>query len=130
MIYGIGVDITDIARVEKAWKRHQSFVKMILTENEQKFFERLSYRRKNEFLAGRFSAKESYSKALGTGIGKQATFHEIEILNNEETGKPKLTMHPADNLLGHISISHTAELVMTEVILEYKPEMREDAENG
>ncbi|GAJ27386.1 holo-[acyl-carrier protein] synthase [Liquorilactobacillus sucicola DSM 21376 = JCM 15457] len=130
MIYGIGIDITDIARIEKAWKEHQGFIEKVLTPKEHKDFDRLGQRRKNEFLAGRFSAKESYSKALGTGIGKHAGFHEIEILNNEETGKPELTMHPADCLIGHVSISHTAELVMTEVILEYRSDTREDADNG
>ncbi|WP_311408247.1 holo-ACP synthase [Liquorilactobacillus uvarum] len=132
MIYGIGIDITDIARIEKAWKAHTSFIDMVLTPNEQRKFAQLSYRRKKEFLAGRFSAKESYGKALGTGIGKHASFHEIEILNDEKTGKPRLTMQPANDLISHISISHTADLVMTEVILEYKnkPDMREDADNG
>ncbi|KRM96230.1 hypothetical protein FC19_GL001041 [Liquorilactobacillus aquaticus DSM 21051] len=120
MIYGIGIDITDIARIEKAWKAHTSFIDMILTPSERKVFIKLSYRRQLEFLAGRFSAKESYSKALGTGIGKHAGFHEIEVLNDKITGKPKLTMQPASDLISHISISHTAELVMTEVILEYK----------
>ena len=77
-------------------------------------------KRQDEFLAGRFSAKESYSKALGTGIGHEVGFQNLEIINNQD-GKPELLKHPRlKELNAFVSISHTDELVITEVILEKK----------
>lgn len=116
MIYGIGVDIADIDRVVKLAKQHEQFITKILTTNEIKQFNELKGSHKDEFIAGRFSAKESYSKAFGTGIGNEVGFLDVEILNNE-IGKPIITQHPFEGN-GFISISHTNNLVMTEVILE------------
>ncbi|MDN7146003.1 holo-ACP synthase [Liquorilactobacillus mali] len=118
MIQGIGIDITEITRIQKAQERHKNFAAKILTAAEFEYFEKMSNRRKNEYLAGRFSAKESYSKAYGTGIGKQVSFQEVEILNDEKSGRPIITKQPLKNGKAHISISHTDKLVMTEVIIE------------
>ena len=74
----------------------------------------------SEYFAGRFSAKESYGKALGTGIGKEVSFQGVEILN-DALGNPYVNSHPKqDELIAHVSISHTDTCVMTEVILESK----------
>lgn len=122
MIYGLGIDITEINRIHEIQAKNKNFAVKTLTDNEYEFYQRLSPKRKDEFLAGRFSIKESYSKALGTGIGKYVNFSDLEILN-DQVGKPILTKHPySKKLNAHISISHTDELVMTEVILEYKEE--------
>ncbi|WP_057828144.1 holo-ACP synthase [Liquorilactobacillus cacaonum] len=118
MIRGIGVDITEIDRIGAAQERHQNFATKILTEEELSYFKKLSMQRKNEYLAGRFSAKESYSKAFGTGIGKKISFQDVEILNDPTSGKPTITRQPFKDGKAHISISHTDRLVMTEVILE------------
>ncbi|MDN2453882.1 holo-ACP synthase [Lactobacillus sp. UCMA15818] len=118
VIQGIGIDITEITRIQKAQARHQGFAAKILTAAELECFEKMSNQRKNEYLAGRFSAKESYSKAYGTGIGKKVGFQEVEILNDQKSGRPVVTKQPLRNGKAHISISHTDKLVMTEVILE------------
>ncbi|MFT8837264.1 holo-ACP synthase [Liquorilactobacillus satsumensis] len=118
MILGTGIDITEIARIKEAAQRHAGFVQRVLTPAEVEYFEKYGGRRRYEFLAGRFSAKESYSKAIGTGIGKTVHFQDIEIIEDGKTGKPQITRHPRSELRAHISISHTATLVMTEVILE------------
>lgn len=120
MIYGLGVDITEIERVHKIRQKNEKFITKVLTDNEFEFYQNLTEKRKDEFLTGRFSVKESYSKALGTGIGKYVTFKDLEILDNE-WGKPEFKKHPySEKLNAHVSISHTDELVMTEVILEKK----------
>lgn len=118
VIQGIGIDVTEIKRIQKAQERHSSFAIKILTPAEFVYFSKMSGHRKMEYLAGRFSAKESYSKAYGTGIGKKVGFQEIEILNDEKNGRPFITKHPLKKGKAHISISHTDTLVMTEVILE------------
>ena len=120
MIYGLGIDLTDIDRIRQAQEKRQTFAGKVLTPGEYEVFERLNDKRRFEYLAGRFSAKESYGKALGTGIGKEASFQGIEILN-DALGNPYVNSHPKqDELIAHVSISHTDTCVMTEVILESK----------
>ncbi|GAX08838.1 MAG TPA: holo-ACP synthase [Lactobacillus sp.] len=115
MIYGIGVDIEEINRIREIADQER-FVKKVLTPNEVAVYQTLNAKHSAEFLAGRWSAKEAYSKAFGTGIGHAVSFQDIEILD-DETGKPELVKHPF-NGKGFVSISHTRELVMTQVLLE------------
>lgn len=118
MIYGIGVDVVSLARIKRAAAKHH-FIDYVLTSPEREQYDALSSaKRQVEYLAGRFSAKESYSKALGTGIGKSVGFHDLIILN-DEAGKPYFAVHPRKGVLSaHVSVTHTDELAGTEVILE------------
>ncbi|GAX02269.1 holo-ACP synthase [Secundilactobacillus hailunensis] len=115
MIYGIGVDIEEIGRIVDVADQER-FVKKVLTPNEVAVYQTLNDKRGAEFLAGRWSAKEAYSKAFGTGIGKAVSFQDVEILDNE-FGKPELVKQPFKGK-GFVSISHTRQLVMTQVLLE------------
>ena len=74
MIKGIGIDITELGRIKKILERQPRFPERILTENEIERFEKLKGQRKIEYFAGRFAAKEAFSKANGTGIGKNFPF--------------------------------------------------------
>ena len=80
MIYGIGVDMTEISRVSKACSR-ESFIKRVFSEREADL-----YRDKPEKLAAGFAAKEAFSKALGTGV-RGFSMREVELLR-DELGKP------------------------------------------
>lgn len=115
MIYGIGVDIEEISRICEVTDQAR-FVKKVLTPNEIAVYQTLNAKRGAEFLAGRWSAKEAYSKAFGTGIGQAVSFQDLEILD-DENGKPVLVKHPFEGK-GFVSISHTRDLVMTQVLLE------------
>ncbi len=82
MIYGIGTDIVECGRVESVYKKHGSrFLETVLTPAETVLLEKRSG--KAEFISGRWAAKEAIAKALGTGMGKECTFTEIEILPGE-----------------------------------------------
>ncbi|WP_283618202.1 holo-ACP synthase [Ligilactobacillus hohenheimensis] len=118
MIYGIGIDVAPLARIKRAAAK-QHFIDYVLTPREREQYDALpSPKRQVEYLAGRFSAKESYSKALGTGIGKSVGFHDLTVLN-DKAGKPYFAAHPRKGVLtAHVSITHTDELAGTEVILE------------
>lgn len=116
MITGLGVDITDIDRIKAAVAHNSHFIKRILTEAEIKQMVNFSEKRRIEYIAGRFSAKESYSKAFGSGLGSAVRFHDLTIVDDEK-GKPIILTHPFDGR-AFVSISHTNEIVMTEVILE------------
>lgn len=116
MIKGLGIDLTEIDRVKRLAVRHPQYVDRILTPAEQEQYAHFSQQRAAEYLAGRWSLKESFSKAWGTGIGKQVGFQDIEIIDNE-LGAPVVTKSPFAGQV-HASVSHTGELVMTEIILE------------
>lgn len=83
MIYGTGIDLTEIKRIKMLRQRFTTFVSKVLTPNEQQAMAQLKGQRQNEFLAGRFSAKEAYSKAYGTGLGSAVGFQDVEILDEK-----------------------------------------------
>lgn len=118
MIRGIGNDIEEIRRLVVLQQQQPKIVSKLLTPAEVVAYEKLSKKRQGEYLTGRFSAKEAYSKALGTGIGKAVSFQELEILN-DDLGRPYFTKHPLqDDCSAYVSISHTKEFVATVVVLE------------
>lgn len=116
MIDGIGIDLLEIKRIEKILSRQKKFPERILTKKEYKYFLKLSNHRKLEFLSGRFSAKESFSKAYGSGIGREVSFLDIEILPNAKN-KPILQTNLYKGVV-HLSISHSDNYVITQVLLE------------
>lgn len=115
MIQGLGVDIAAIERIWQAYQKQPRFLTKVLTVAEQKVFHQYRGQRQKEFLAGRFSAKEAFSKALGTGIGP-VSFQDLTILNSDN-GQPYVKQKVYTGTVW-ISISHTRTYVMTEVILE------------
>lgn len=115
MIKGIGLDIVEITRIRKANDMSARFKERILTNRELQIFDQLKTRRQLEFLAGRFSAKEAYSKANGTGLGKECKLHDIEVLPNEH-GKP-LLFFKGKEVNGFVSITHSNEYAAAQVIL-------------
>ena len=120
MIVGHGIDIEALASIQNAVKKREGFAQRILTDKELKRFASLKGRRQIEYLAGRWSAKEAFSKAMGTGIGK-LSFQDLEVLNNER-GAPYFSQAPFSGKIW-LSISHTDQFVTASVILE------EDYEN-
>ncbi|WP_163102434.1 holo-ACP synthase [Peribacillus alkalitolerans] len=115
MIVGIGLDIVEIDRIRNLTQRQPRFVDRILTLTEKEKFEGLKDGRKIEFLAGRFAAKEAFSKALGTGIGKDLQFIDMEILSDER-GKPYFSK-PANGKV-HLSITHSHQYAAAQVVIE------------
>ena len=111
MIVGHGIDLQEIEAITKAYERNQRFAERVLTEQELLLFKGISNpKRQMSFLTGRWAAKEAYSKALGTGIGK-VNFHDIEILS------PLITKEPF-NGKSFVSISHSGNYAQASVILE------------
>ena len=95
-IFGIGTDIVKIKRIRKSLK-NQLFLKKIFSTDEILRCSRI--KNSANCFAKRFSAKEAFAKALGTGISKGINFNEIIILN-EKNGKPfiKLISHTKKNV--------------------------------
>ena len=103
MIVGIGVDLVELYRMEKIIKESPRFVQKVLTPEEYRCFEKKKGRHQVEYLAGRFAAKEAFSKAWGTGIGK-ITFQDIEVLN-EANGRPYVVCISTCRSCPHLSFS-------------------------
>ncbi len=124
MIYGIGVDITTVGRIEKVYSRFgQRFARRFLHTSE---LEQLKARKnQTSFLAKRFAAKEAAVKALGTGE-RQGVLLKDFYVHNDALGKPILNVSGEAakrcELLGinnmHISISDEKEKVIAFVVLE------------
>ncbi|MBL4931529.1 holo-ACP synthase [Clostridium paridis] len=122
MIYGVGVDIIEIDRVERAVNRTSSFLAKVFTENEIHYFKNKN--NNYESLAGSYAAKEAFSKAVGLGF-RGFTLGEVEVVR-DELGKPSIVLYGnakelADKLNVsniHLSISHNKTDAIAYVILE------------
>ena len=111
MIVGIGNDIIEIERIEKAISK-EGFKDKIYTQRELENIEKRGDR--VETYAGIFSAKEAISKAIGTGV-REFSLTDLEILN-DDLGKPyvvvserldKIIKSKKENYQIEISISHS-----------------------
>lgn len=91
VIFGIGTDIVQIARIQKIVSRYGvAFAKRILSLEEYKQYQQLPSHQYAHYLAKRFAGKEAVAKALGIGIAKGIAFKDISITNNE-LGQPIVT---------------------------------------
>src|SRR5262245_19723335 len=125
MIAGIGVDIVEISRLERAIREHRDrFVNRVFTEREIEYCERVA--RKAERYATRFAAKEAARKALGAATPIAAlSWHDVEIISSTE-GAPQLQFHGrAAELVeklkivrAHVSLSHAQDQAAAFVVLE------------
>ena len=88
MIIGIGTDLCEIGRVQRALDRHgERFARKILIESEFDRFRK--HRKPAAYLAKRFAAKEAFSKAMGTGIHFPVNWHNVSV-ENGRSGRPML----------------------------------------
>lgn len=124
MIYGVGTDLVEIRRIERALKRFgERFARRILCEPELQRFH--GHRQPAAYLAKRFAAKEAFTKALGTGIHAPANWHGVWV-SNLRSGKPVLEFSSAlKHLLearrirgAHLSLTDEHQIACATVILE------------
>ena len=109
------MDIVELQRIQKLLEGQPKFIERILTEKKRKSFFSLGNRRRVEFAAGRFAAKEAFSKAVGTGIGGSLSFLDIEVKSNE-FGKPEIIRPYIAGV--HLTITHSREYAAATVIIE------------
>ncbi len=118
MILGIGNDIVEIARIEKAIQ-NEKFKKRVYTTQEIENIEKKGAGKIASY-AGRFSAKEAISKALGTGV-RDFYLTDIEILN-DHLGKPLVYFKNSlkEKMKGkrvELSISHSRDYATSVAII-------------
>ena len=123
MIVGTGIDMAEVARLERAAARHgRRFLERIFTAREIEYCER--HRNRFERYAARFAAKEAGMKALGVGW-RGVRWHELEVVN-QPGGKPELRLSGAAARIAEkqkvrnvaLSLTHTQTQAVAQVILE------------
>ncbi len=93
MIVGIGTDLVEIVRVERALERHgDRFARRILVAQEYERF--TAHRKPAAYLAKRFAAKEAFSKAMGTGIRVPVSWQNLGVANHS-SGRPYFELSEA-----------------------------------
>ena len=120
MILGLGSDLIEIARIEKAIARPR-FLDRIYTDGERS---RIADSVGAQTAAGLFAAKEAAAKALGTGF-REFNFADVEV-TWDELGKPKLTFHGSAlarfEKMGatscHLTISHDGGFALAVCVIE------------
>ena len=85
-VIGVGIDQIEVARIRESMDRHgEAFLSKVFTPKEKSFC--LDRKDPAPCLAARFAAKEAASKALGTGIGKEFGWLDLEV-EKGENGQP------------------------------------------
>ncbi len=124
MIYGIGVDLVKVARLEKGLARFGMHYadRLLAPEEHQDFF---SASEPAHFLAKRFAAKEAFAKAAGTGLRHPLHLRSIAI-KHTELGQPGFRfdaelsswLNQCGITSHHLSLSDEQEYVIAYVVLE------------
>ena len=128
MIYGIGTDVCDVRRIRASLDRHgERFARKILSDVELKTWQARSARwpeRGVRYLATRFSAKESFSKAIGLGMRMPMTWRLCEI-GKLPSGKPAIVLHgglkewfESLGLTAHVSVTDETDYAASFVVVE------------
>jgi|SRR5450432_11297 holo-[acyl-carrier protein] synthase len=124
MIVGTGIDIAEVPRIAESIARFgQRFLRRIYTEGEIQYCD--SKANRVERYAARFAAKEAAMKALGTGWSRGVRWRDIEVVR-QLGGRPTLKFHGIAAAFAAklntknvaLSLSHTAEQAIAQVILE------------
>jgi holo-[acyl-carrier-protein] synthase len=133
MIYGIGTDICDVRRIKASLERHGArFAAKVLSEAEFATWQARSARwpeRGVRYLATRFSAKEAFSKAIGTGMHMPMTWRLCEIANqpqgHPQAGQPYVVLHGAlktwfegQQLRVHVSVTDETDYAASFCVVE------------
>jgi holo-[acyl-carrier protein] synthase len=124
MIYGTGIDLVKISRIEGVLERWGArFVNRVFTPDEA----RICYSRAKPpaAFAIRFAAKEAFSKALGLGMRKGVKWRDIEVFNHK-SGKPGFKLHGTsfdicrkEGIVSfHLSLSDEGDYGAATVVLE------------
>ncbi|MCA1618535.1 MAG: holo-ACP synthase [Acidobacteria bacterium] len=127
MIVSIGIDIIEIRRVREVLARTPRFRERVFTESERAYCDSRGAASAQHY-AARFAAKEAAFKALRTGWRDGLSWHHVEVAP-DELGAPLLQLsgHARDLFehLGathaHLSLSHTAEHAVAQVLFERRP---------
>jgi len=121
-IFGIGIDVVEVERIASAIERHgEPFLSRLFTTSERDYC--MAQKKPALHYAARFAAKEAVSKALGTGIGGDAGWLDLEI-TRDALGAPALKLSGTAQLFASaqgiseikISLTHAREYAAANAI--------------
>ncbi len=124
MIFGIGVDVLEAARIDGVVERHgERFIERLLMPEERA--QLAATRRTNRFLATRFAAKEAIVKAMGTGFAHGVWIRDVGIVQNR-WGRPEVVYSSRGERVrrelgigeGHVTLTDEAGLIVAVAVLE------------
>jgi holo-[acyl-carrier protein] synthase len=124
MIFGIGVDVLEAARIKKVYDKYgERFVDRLLLPGERAQLAKT--RRTERFLAMRFAAKEAIVKAMGTGFAHGIWIRDIGVVQNQ-WGKPEVVYSERGEKMrqqlgigdGHVTLTDEAGLIVAVAVLE------------
>jgi holo-[acyl-carrier protein] synthase len=124
VIFGIGVDVLEAARVRKVHERFGTrFVERLLLPAEREQMGRT--RRTDRFLAMRFAAKEAIVKAMGTGFAHGMWIRDVGVVQNA-WGRPEVVYSARGEKMrrklgigaGHVTLTDEAGLIVAVAVLE------------
>ena len=125
MIYGSGIDIIEIKRIQNSLEKYSSrFEERLFTPREIAYCHAKAYPARH--FAARFAVKEATLKAFGTGMREGVAWKDLEVLNEKDSGKPLLKITGKGLELFerlklksiHISISHDDKYAIAQAIAE------------
>jgi holo-[acyl-carrier protein] synthase len=124
VIVSIGIDIIEIGRVREVLARTPRFRERVFTDSERVYCDSRGVVAAQHY-AARFAAKEAAFKALRTGWRDGLSWHDIEVVSDEQ-GAPILKLYSYARELfdalgathAHLSLSHTSEHAVAQVIFE------------
>ena len=123
MVFGVGTDVVQVARVEKTWSRFgEHFADRLLLVQERDLFS--ATKRPARFLAIRFAIKEAVVKALGTGFAHGIWIRDVGMLPNA-FGQPQIIYSDRGRRMceklgvgdGHVSVTDEAGLIVAMAVL-------------
>ncbi len=124
MIISIGIDIIEVARVREVLLRTPRFVERVYTAGERAYCESRGAVSAQHY-AARFAAKEAALKALQTGWSGGIAWQDVEIAARRSgapvllfTGRVRELYEQTGATSAHLSMSHTSEHAIAQVILE------------
>ena len=130
MIFGIGVDVLEAARIKKVFDKYgEHFVERLLMPAERA--QMAKTKRKERFLAMRFAAKEAIVKAMGTGFAHGVWIRDVGVVQNA-WGRPEVVYSPRGDKVrrqlgvggGHVTLTDEAGLIVAVAVLETAPKTK------
>jgi holo-[acyl-carrier protein] synthase len=116
MASGIGIDLLEIERLERALERHPRLAERVFTEAERDYA--AARARPGRHLAARFAAKEAVVKALGLGTG--FGLRQIEVVAGEPPGVSLSggAAEAADGEQVKLSLTHSRDFAAAVAIVD------------